>query len=98
MNVPPSKRSERAGVASSLWLGCFALAACAAFLIGCSEAPSEAPRPIRKIVLISLDTLRADHLGVYGYPRDTSPKLDEFAQQGFVFDRMLAPAPNTPPS
>jgi len=98
MNVPPSKRSERAGVASSLWLGWIPFATCAAILIGCSEAPSEAPRPIRKIVLISLDTLRADHLGVYGYPRDTSPRLDEFAQQGFVFDRMLAPAPNTPPS
>lgn len=52
----------------------------------------------RNVILISLDTLRADRLGVYGYSRDTSPALDRFAAESFVFERALAPAPNTPPS
>lgn len=39
------------------------------------------------LILVSVDTLRADHLGVYGYPRDTSPALDAFARGGVVFDR-----------
>jgi arylsulfatase len=38
-------------------------------------------------VLILIDTLRADHLGVYGYERNTSPRIDALAEQGVVFDR-----------
>ena len=104
MNIPPSERREWAGFGSSSWslrsllVGLILAAAYAAVLTGCSDSTSGAPPPIRNIVLISLDTLRADHLGVYGYPRETSPKIDSFARQAFVFDRMLAPAPNTPPS
>ena len=98
MNVPQFARPEWAGFGSSLRIGSILSVVYAAAFFGCSELPSETPPPIRKIVLISLDTLRPDHLGVYGYPRATSPKIDEFARQSFVFDRMLAPAPNTPPS
>jgi arylsulfatase A-like enzyme len=36
--------------------------------------------------LISIDTLRADHLGAYGYGRDTSPHLDAFAREGVLFE------------
>lgn len=39
------------------------------------------------VVLITVDSLRADHLGVYGYSRDTSPRIDELAREGVVFDR-----------
>ncbi len=49
-------------------------------------------------VLISIDTLRADHLGAYGYARETSPELDRFAVQGVRFERAIAPAPWTLPS
>jgi len=42
-----------------------------------------APRP--NIVVIMVDTLRADHLGVYGYQRDTSPSIDALALRGTVF-------------
>ncbi len=52
----------------------------------------------RNVILISLDTLRADYLGLYGHERDTSPQLDRFARSSFVFDRALASSPNTPPS
>lgn len=50
------------------------------------------------IVLIVLDTVRADHLSVYGYARDTTPNLAALATDAIVFERALAPAPWTVPS
>lgn len=50
------------------------------------------------IVLIALDTQRADHLGCYGYKKDTSPFLDSIAAQGAVFERCYAPNIPTHPS
>ena len=44
----------------------------AALLLACTEAPRTEPP---NLVVISLDTTRADHLGLYGYFRDTSPRL-----------------------
>jgi len=43
-----------------------------------------------KIVLIGVDTLRADHLGCYGYHRSPSPNLDAIAAEGFVFANCFA--------
>ncbi|MFC2162811.1 sulfatase [Candidatus Altiarchaeota archaeon] len=50
------------------------------------------------ILFISIDTLRADHLGLYGYSRDTSPVLDELGRKSMVFTRFYAPIPETIPS
>ncbi|MCD4751028.1 MAG: sulfatase [Thermoanaerobaculales bacterium] len=51
------------------------------------------------VVLISIDTLRPDHLSVYGYNRQTSPKIEAWAaQRAVVFDRVIASAPWTLPS
>jgi len=50
------------------------------------------------VLLIVVDTLRADHLGCYGYSRNTSPHIDEWAAGGVVFDTMIAPAIPTHPS
>ena len=50
------------------------------------------------VILISLDTLRADHLGIAGYERDTTPNLDEIAKEGLWFDTVVAQAPWTRPS
>lgn len=50
------------------------------------------------VILISIDTLRHDHLGCYGYPRDTSPRLDELAADGILFEAAFCPATNTAPS
>lgn len=50
------------------------------------------------ILLLSIDTLRADHLGCYGYDRPTSPHLDRLAAGGLRYQRALAPTPWTLPS
>jgi len=60
-------------------------------------ARGRASRP--NIVLVSLDTLRADHLPLYGYPRPTSPGLDAWAREAAtVFGRVVAPSGWTLPS
>jgi len=46
-------------------------------------------------VLITIDTVRADHLGCYGYTRKTSPHLDALASQGLVFERATTTLPRT---
>ncbi len=56
------------------------------------------PVPTRGYILISIDALRADHLGLYGYPRPTSPFLDELAARSTVFDHAFAQVPSTLPS
>lgn len=76
---------------------------------GCSEtepAPASNPaRPLeagqfagKNIVIVSIDTLRADHLGLYGYERNTSPRLDAIAKNAITFDRARAPRGLTWPS
>ncbi len=50
------------------------------------------------VVLITLDTTRADHLGVYGYPLPTSPEIDEFARDAVVYTRAWSTAGWTLPS
>jgi arylsulfatase A-like enzyme len=50
------------------------------------------------IVLIALDTQRADHLGCYGYPKRTSPFIDSIARRGVLFERCYAPNIPTHPS
>ncbi len=50
------------------------------------------------IVLIALDTQRADHLGCYGYPKPTSPFIDSIARRGVLFERCYAPNIPTHPS
>jgi len=63
-------------------------------LVGCA---AEAPRP-RSVVLVVVDTLRADHLGVYGYGRPTSPALDQRAARAAIFEHAWATSPWTLPS
>jgi arylsulfatase A-like enzyme len=47
------------------------------------------------ILLIAVDTLRADRLGCYGYAGDTSPRLDAFAKQSLFFEHAFCPIPKT---
>ena len=63
----------------------------------CGEPPPHAPkRP--NVLLISIDTLRADHLGCYGYERDTSPRIDALAREGVLFERVLSTSSWTLPA
>ena len=55
-------------------------------------------REIRNIVLISIDTCRADHLSCYGYPRNTTPNIDAVAEEGFLFKNTISPVPQTLPA
>ena len=69
-----------------------ALAALAPLAAACAERPPAGPPDV---VLIGIDTLRADHLGLHGYRRDTSPNLDRFAAGALVFERCVTPMPRT---
>ena len=59
------------------------------------QAPASLDGPI---IFISIDTLRADHLPVYGYRNVSTPAIDAFARDGVVFDRAYAHSPQTLPS
>ncbi len=50
------------------------------------------------ILLITVDTLRPDHLGCYGYMRDTSPVIDDLAKRGALFQNAVVQWPKTSPS
>lgn len=77
-------------------------AAASVVLVSCAcsgGGPTEArPAGRPNVVLVSLDALRADHLGVYGYGRGTSPTLDELAGHSVTFDFAAAQATWTLPS
>lgn len=55
-------------------------------------------QPVRGVILISLDCLRADHLSCYGYAAGTSPHIDALADEGVRFDQCTAASNWTPPS
>ena len=76
-------------------------------LHGCGDGPSiptasselPYPRPaISDVLLITVDTLRADHLGMYGYFRDTSPNIDRWFTDSRVYWRAYATEAATAPS
>ncbi len=84
---------------SLLWLSLFAVPT----LSACGQGPGAEPEagtnpdPSRppSVILISLDTVRADHLSPYGYERDTTPKLNALAEEGLVVENFYSTAPWT---
>lgn len=64
----------------------------------CSRPALTPPYPRAPIILLDVDTLRADRMSLYGNTRPTSPAIDEFARRSVVFRWAFAQAPNTPPS
>ena len=64
---------------------------------GCAPGPPEAPAP-NAVVLVVVDTLRADAVGAYGAEGDVSPTLDGLAAGGLLFERCLATSSWTWPS
>lgn len=65
-------------------------------LAGCSRRDEAVARP--NVLVLLIDALRADHLSVYGYDRQTSPNLDRLALESVVFLRAYAQSPWTKPS
>ncbi len=62
--------------------------------VGFAPVPASVPADFR-ILVITIDTVRADHFGMYGYARKTSPNLDALAGGGTVFEHGWAHAPST---
>jgi len=67
-----------------------------AVLAACAPSTEEPARP--NVLLVTIDTLRADHLSCYGYERPTSPHLDRLAAEGWRFTHAQSPRAKTTPS
>lgn len=93
-------RRQRANFAKSrvpwCWLWAMLLAACASTATSAPPNTAASPRP--NIVLITLDTTRADRMGFLGSERGLTPNLDRLARQSVVFSRAYAQVPLTTPS
>ena len=61
----------------------------AALLCACSPAAPVREAP-KHVIVICIDALRADHLGAYGYHRNTSPTIDRLAREGVLFERAFS--------
>lgn len=73
------------------------------FVVGASEAEAAKgsaapPDRLPNVVLVVIDTLRADHLGCYGYSLDTSPQIDSFSKSATFYPRSVSAAPWTLPT
>ena len=69
--------------------------------LGChagNEVEAEPANTMPSILWVTIDTIRADHLGAYGYFRNTSPRFDALAERSLLFERCLAPIATTLPS
>jgi arylsulfatase A-like enzyme len=66
--------------------------------VACRRPPASTPAERPNVLLVTIETLRADHVGSYGYPRNTTPNLDRLARQGASFRTVVAQAPFTLPS
>jgi arylsulfatase len=64
--------------------------------VGCGREAAVSPLP--NLLVVTFDTTRADHLGAYGYFRDTSPRFDELARTSLLFERAIAPMATTLPT
>ncbi len=88
----PAKRPSRAAAPAAV-----VLILIFATMLG-RNATKAAPVGSPDVILISIDTLRADHLSCYGYERNTSPNLDRLAEDGVLVENFISHAPWTLPS
>ncbi len=101
--TPPSKRARsgrRPGSPAANAIGLLGLLLVA--VPGCSGERAVSERgyscPNCNLVLISMDTLRADHVGAYGYERSVTPNIDALAARGVLFENAVAQSSWTRPS
>ena len=81
----------------AILIACCSILLCGLAVSNLSAAEAAGQGPPSVIVII-IDTVRADHLGCYGYGRDTSPNLDAFARESVLFKKAIATAPWTTPA
>lgn len=92
--APPVARACYARGVRALVLVPVLVVPLAAVFCACRDAKPHAPN----VLLISIDTLRADHLGCYGYGRATSPNLDRLAREGTLFEQQVSSSSWTLPA
>ena len=96
--LPSCGGDEPAGVSSAA-SGAAAPAGSSVPAPGRARTPAAVPDAlVRNVVLVSIDTLRADRLGPYGYQRPTSPNLSALSQKGVVFTHAQSQSAQTAPS
>ena len=78
---------------NKLILAASVLMALAASMIFLISLAGRKPQP--NIILMSIDTLRADHLHCYGYPFPTSPNIDAYSEDSVVFENAVSQSPVT---
>ena len=71
---------------------------CGLLLLGLLAAAGGCRPAVERVVLVSIDTLRADHLGCYGASDVHTPHLDAVAASGVRFAQAISPTPLTLPS
>src|SRR5437667_524365 len=80
------------------FLGCMVfLAACSQSNTGPAKASAPSLRPLN-LVVVTIDTLRPDHLRCYGYSKIETPSIDSIAKNGVLFENAVTQTPLTPPS
>ena len=89
-----------AGPRKKIILGCVAVGLISAMTISQLRyrAQVHGPAPHDRVIFITLDTTRADHISAYGYPRQTSPNIDAVARTGARFAFAICPMGTTDPS
>jgi len=102
--VPPgiAAQYDRARrIPASVYVRVIVLAFCLPaiiFSISCDRAPSSRNQGRPNVLLISIDTFRADHIHGYGYEFETTPTLDKLMRRGASFSNAISPSPWTLPS
>jgi arylsulfatase A-like enzyme/predicted negative regulator of RcsB-dependent stress response len=94
------QRMTRTVVKRPWWLHtlCGLVAVVIIILVFLLLRPKGSSQEVRNVVLISIDTCRADYLSCYGYPRQTTPNIDQIAKQGVIFKNVITAVPMTLPA
>ena len=82
----------------SVSFGSAGIAPAEAEVTASGTVPRAAAPHARNLIVLLVDTMRADHLGCYGYARPTSPSMDAFAASGTLFENAATPKPKTSPA
>jgi arylsulfatase A-like enzyme len=95
----PEQRQSHSSTDRIAWIRTLIAIPIAVIGFGCSDTGDERrPPPYSNVLLVAIDSLRADHLQSYGYPRETSPFLDRLAREGARFEHAVAPSSRSLPS